>query len=172
MPKPRRSTDGAQHLPVVPWITKDGTLDLAKLPIEPLLQQTLGSDQEDYRSGCVGLGSMCARGRAEAGVFLLGLLQYYRDDLVRLAHVAESLAHVHTAVAAQALANELVRVKRSNATHRYLDSVLHALSVMPPDLVEAPLTAVAQDRSLMPSIRRKVRALLGDPFNEGYDEGW
>jgi hypothetical protein len=70
--KPTRRSD----LPNVPWITADGAFDPAKFPIDLTLQQCVGLDLERFRSGCRLLATMVAGGRAEAGVFLLGLLRY------------------------------------------------------------------------------------------------
>lgn len=164
MPKRCYSAKVAKDLPAVPWITVRGELDLAQFPIDSLLQKTLDRDRECFRSGCTLLGSMCAAGRAEAGVHLLGLLQFLRGDLERLTLVVENLARFQTPSAAQALLEELMRVKGSNATRRYLDSVLRALSSFPPVLVYEPLCALAADRSLSPRMRQKISAMLDECF--------
>lgn len=65
----------------VPWITKDGYLDLKKIPIDDILKQTLSEDFDKFRSGCRILQSMDNPERIEAGIYLLGLLQHYRNDL-------------------------------------------------------------------------------------------
>ena len=65
----------------VPWITKDGYLDLKKIPIDGILKQTLSEDFDKFRSGCGILQSMHNHERIEAGIYLLGLLQHYRNDL-------------------------------------------------------------------------------------------
>lgn len=57
----------------VPWITKDGYLDLAKFPIDSTLTQAVGDDGEKFHSACRILGSMASAGRTKAGVFLYGL---------------------------------------------------------------------------------------------------
>ncbi len=171
MPKGRYGGKIAKELAGVPWITARGELDLTKFPIDSLLQQTLDRDRERCRSGCTLLGSMCAAGRAEAGVYLLGLLHFLRDDLERLTLVVENLARFQTPTAAQALLKELTRVRGSNATRRYLDSVLRALSFFPPDLVYEPLCALAGDRSpLTPRMRQKIAALLDRCFGDRVDE--
>lgn len=162
MPKRRDCTERPDELAGVPWITERGELDLRKFPIDSVLQQTLDGDRDSCRSGCALLGSMCAAGRTEAGVYLLGLLQYNRDDLARLALVVDGLARFHSPIAAQALLNELTRVRSSNATRRYLDLVLRALPFFPVELVYEPLCALAVDRSLSLRTRQKIEALLDE----------
>jgi hypothetical protein len=144
----------------VSWLTAQGTVDLTKFPIEPLLRQTLDRDYGSYRSGCTLLGSMCAAGRIEAGVQLLGLLQFHQGDLERLAVVVENLSHFRAPQAVRALVNELHRVKSSNSTRGYLASVLRALSYFPPNLVHQPLRALAEDKSFSVKMRHKFNAML------------
>ncbi len=144
----------------VPWLTAQGTLDLTKFPIEPLLRQALDRDPRSYRSACTLLGSMCAAGRSEAGIHLLGLLQFYQDDLERLKVVVENLGRFHAPESVRALVNELHRVRSSNSTRGYLASVLRALSCFPPDLVQQPLQALAEDTSFSVRMRKKFNAVL------------
>ena len=82
---------------------------------------------------------MSGCGRRDAGVFLLGLLAYCRDDLVRLLSVVRALGEFHRPEAADALTAELHRVPSSNITRRYLDAVLEALMSLPDDLVRERL---------------------------------
>ena len=144
----------------VPWLTADGTLDLTKFPIEPLLRQALDPDHGSYRSACTLLGSMCAAGRTEAGVHLLGLLQFYQDDLLRLTVVVENLTHFREPESVRALVNELHRVKSSNSTRGYLASVLRSLSRSPASLVQGSLRALAEDRSFSVKMHQKFNAVL------------
>ena len=111
-------------------ITGDGAFDPAKLPIDSTLQQCVGSDLERFRSGCRLLATMVSRGRAEAGVFLLGLLRYYEEDLDRLAMIVDSLAEFQDARCAAALFGELRRVRSSNTTRRYLDIVIRTSTLV------------------------------------------
>jgi len=77
--------------PRLPWVTKDGYLDLAKLPIDSILKQGLSLDISQFRSACRLLATMEAHGRKEAGVYLVGLFYRFRDDLERLITVVEQL---------------------------------------------------------------------------------
>jgi hypothetical protein len=154
-------TKKRRDIPRVPWITDSGTLDPTKFPIEPVLRQTLSRNFDEFRSGCVFLGTMAYQGRVDAEVYLLGLLQHYQDDLGRIEVVVEALGHVQNQACAAALFAELRRLKASNATRRYLDQVIRALARFPRELVEAKFQALAADRSFSYRMRAKFATILG-----------
>jgi hypothetical protein len=151
---------GRSPLPNVPWITKDGTLDLAKFPIEGLLQQTLDRDPERWRSGVRLLSSMHSAGRAEAGVFLVGLFMCAPDEWETRSEIVEALAVVKTAGCARVLLDELKRVKSSNATRRYLSKILDALSRMPLSLTRDGLVELLGDDRFTYKMKAKFSEVL------------
>ena len=151
--KPRRDLE-------TPWITSEGTLDLVRFPIDSILKQTLSPDFDQFRSGCMLLRSMAHGGRAEAGVYLVGLMHYYRHDLRRLDIIAEQLAYFHHVSSADALLAELRRVKSSNTTRRYLDRVVRSLIHFPGELVRAGLVELACDTSFSMKMRSKFSDAL------------
>src|SRR5271167_3979631 len=108
----------------LPWITAEGTIDLAELPIDNILKQAIDPEFERFRSACLLLGSMAGAGRLEAGLYLIGLLGWYASDLQRLEVIAEQLGHFPHESSAKALLAEILRVRSSNTTRRYLDRVL------------------------------------------------
>jgi hypothetical protein len=116
--------------------------------------------------------SGCAR--RDAGVFLLGLLAYYRDDLERLSSVVRALGSFRCRQAADALTAELHRVPSSNTTRRYLDAVLGALTSLPDDLVRERLVTLCADRSFSPKRRKKFQTALWDVDADEalHDRGW
>jgi hypothetical protein len=117
-------TKRARDLANVPWITAEGLFDPTKFPIDSTLRQCLDSTSEEFRWGCKLLATMVSHGRAEAGVFLLGLLRYFEDELGILGVVVESLGEFQDTRCAAALFGELRRVPSSNTTRRYLDTVI------------------------------------------------
>ncbi|MFQ5738114.1 MAG: hypothetical protein ACE5JX_03825 [Acidobacteriota bacterium] len=144
----------------IPWITEDGFLDPKKFPIDGILQQTVCQPIEGFQSGCAMLQSMVFHGRIEAGVYLLGLLRHYQDDLERLEVVVDSLQHFKTPECADGLVSELKRVKSSNKTRRYLAKVIDALASLPYEMVEGRLDSLAEDKAFSYKMRRKfVEAL-------------
>ena len=136
------------------WITPSD-IDPSKLPVEPLLQQALTQHNGRFRSACSLLAAMVSHGRQDAGVVLLGLLSYYRNDLERLVDVVRALRAFQSPEAVDALISELRRVTSSNKTRRYLDVVLTALSLLPMELVHDRLVELSRDPTFSVKWRRK-----------------
>jgi hypothetical protein len=152
-----------------PWITKEGFFDPALFPIDSVLKQALSDDDEQFRSGLNMLGSMYGHGRTEAGVFLVGLLVNCEDNWERRIRIVEALKGIDTRPCADLLFGELKRIKSSNTTRRYLDTVITALALMPPGLVRARFEELADDKSFSPKMRDKFRAVLGHRFRDEDD---
>jgi len=146
----------------VPWITKDGYLDLTKLPIDVIEAQAVGDDGEKFRSACQILGLMASAGRVEAGVFLSGLLKYFAGDTAKKQSVIEALGQVPTRESAESLFMELEKTTSSNSTRTYIDSVLRAFRSFPLDLVEGGFRRMLSDRRWSYRMKRKFMELLDD----------
>jgi len=154
----------------VSWITKGGSVDLAKFPLDSVLTQALDADPGKFRSGVGLLRSMCGHGRREAGVFLLGLLLASDgEDLERRAVIVEALRDVRTKPCADLLFAELRRVKSSNTTRRYLATVLEVLTAMPRELIEDGFAELAADKSFSQKMRDKFRAVIASGASLGDD---
>ena len=141
------------------WITPEG-IDLKRVPLESFISQTFASELEKVGSACRLLEAMAYQGRDEAGVYLLGLLSHYRDDLQRLQRVAQALGGFRSASAAQALFDELRRVKGSNSTRGYLSCVIGALQRLPPDLTREGFQQLADDPAQSYRMRQRCREIL------------
>ncbi len=139
------------------WMTAEGTLDLAELPIDGILKQAIDPEFERFRSACTLLGSMAGAGRLEAGLYLIGLLGCYASDLQRLEVIAEQLGHFPHESSANALLAEIRRVRSSNTTRRYLDRLLRSLADLPLHLVKSGLEILAEDTSFSSNMRAKFR---------------
>ena len=145
----------------VPWITKNGSLDPAKFPIEGILQQAMDNDARNFQSGLRILGTMHQSGREEAGVFLLRLLVASDDSWDRRLAIIEALRDVQTEACARLLFTEIRRVKSSNTTRRYLDGIIKTLTAMRGELVELvgeEFCSLADDPSFSHRMRSKFRA--------------
>jgi len=144
----------------VPWLTKDGYFDPTKFPIDSVLTQALDADFGKFRSAVNMLLSMYDHGRREAGVFLLGLLVASDDNLEWRGIIVEALRVVPTKPCADLLFAEFRRVKSSNATRRYLDTVIKVLASMPRELIEDSFAKLAADKSFSQRMRSKFRAVI------------
>jgi hypothetical protein len=144
----------------VPWVTKDGFLDLTKFPMDATLAQAVGDDMEGFRSACRLLGSMASAGRTPASVFLYGLLAFCRDDLTRKEPVIEALRYVRTRQAAQLLFEELNRTESSNTTRGYINAVLKALEGFPLECVEDGFERLLSDPKWSYKMKRKFSEIL------------
>lgn len=145
-----------------PWMTKDGYLDLTKLPIDVIEAQAVSDDGEKFRSACRILGLMASAGRIEAEVFLYGLLSYFAGDTARKQSVIEALGHVPTRKSAESLFSELEKTTSSNSTRSYIDSVLRAFRSFPLDLVEGGFRRMLSDRRWSYKMKRKFMEFLDD----------
>jgi hypothetical protein len=153
----------------VPWITKNGNLDLTRFPIDNILKQALSEDEQEFKTGLSVLSSMCGYGRTEAGVFLMGVLLNCDDNWEKRITIVEAMRSIHTKPCADLLFNELKRIKSSNTTRRYLATVIKVLSSMPSELTEESFEALTEDRSFSPKMRDKFRAVLEQRF---LDDNW
>jgi hypothetical protein len=102
---------------------------------------------------------MSSAGRVEAGVFLLGLLQNYREDIARLTEIAKALSSFPTVATVDALSAELRRVKGSSSTRRYLRRIIHTLEYFPEKLVAEQVQSLSTDPKIGVRIRQHLSAL-------------
>jgi hypothetical protein len=155
-----------------PWITPDGFFDPAKFPIEVPIRQCLDPTSGDFRDGCTFLGNMASRGRVDAGIFLLGLLRYYEEDLAVATIIVECLQHFHDARCVRVLISELRRVPSSNRTRRYLDTVINTLRLMPAEMVKGLFEELARDTTFSYKMRAKfasAREEVADRWHSSHD---
>jgi hypothetical protein len=141
-------------------VTPDGFLDPGKFPIDGVRRQALEEDAERFRGACSVLAMMAGHERREAGVFLLGLLSFHRDDLERLSPVVRALGAFPTREAMDALTAELRRIPSTSSTRGYLNAVLEALTGFPDDLVCDTLAELSVDKSFSIRWRRKFQGAL------------
>ena len=141
-----------------PWFTSEG-IDLSLYPIDNVLRQALSADEQQFRTGCTLLKSMCCSGRTEAGVFLLGLLKRHPDDYGRLLIIADALSAFPCQETVELFASELRRVKGSSSTRAYLRRLIEALEHFPIALTEATVRRLAVDTLVGPRFRQRLGAL-------------
>jgi hypothetical protein len=141
------------------------------LPFDTFISQAVSEDPQQFASACLLLQSIASRGRAEGGVFLLGLLSFYREDLRRLERVAEALQFFPCTASAQALLAELHRLAWSSTTRRYLNTVVATLMQYATPLVLEGFSSLASDPHQSVPARRPYRDIVdyvsGGPRNDG-----
>lgn len=144
----------------VPWITKEGYLDLTKFPMDSILKQAVRDDEEELRSACQILGTMACAGRTEAGVFLYGLIRFWDKDLVKKGFIVKALRDIQAAQTAEILFDELNRTKGSNTTRVYINIILDSIERLPLEMVEDGLEKLQCDSRWSYKMKQKFRRVL------------
>jgi len=138
------------------WRLSKAFFRVEDLPLDVLARQAVGDDPKLVDAGIGVLEILHRHGRAEAGVFLVGLLACSGDDWKRRERVVRALRGFAHPGLVQFLCDELRRVKGSNKTRRYLNAILEVLQSMPAELVRDALWELAEDRSLSRRMRQKA----------------
>ena len=158
---PKKEDDILRKLNV-PWITKDGYLDLAKFPIDSVLKQALSVKEQDFQSACRILTSMYDAGRSEAAIFLFGLLIHNADDIVRKEAIVEALGRIKTKETTDLLFRELRITVSSNSTRQYIDRILKSLKRFPLEFIEEGFEELLKDSKWSYRMKRKFKEILED----------
>lgn len=144
----------------VPWITKDGYLDLTKFPIDSVLKQALSKNERDFQSACRTLTSMYVVGRTEAAIFLFGLLIHNADDIVRKEAVVEAFGHIETKESTDLLFRELQLTVSSNSTRKYINTILKSLKRFPLESIREGFEGLLKDGKWSQRMKRKFKEIL------------
>ena len=149
----------------VPWITKDGFLDMAKFPIDSTLKKAVGKNEEKFRSSCLTMISMYVAGRLEITIFLYGLLIHNNENIQRKEIIVEALGHVTTKESADLLFRELHQTVSSNSTRKYISSILKSLQRFPLENINEGFETLLMDKKWSYRMKNKFKAILnGDDF--------
>ena len=146
-----------------PWITKDGYFDVTKFPIDSILAQIQREDEESFLGALSILQSMQLHGRQEAGIFLMGFLANLSDDWEKRIEVVKAIKGFHALGCANLLFSEMKRVKSSNTTRRYLNTVLEALADMPLHLIKSGFEELLRDKGFSYRMKNKFESILEQP---------
>jgi len=144
-----------------PWLTEDGYVDPAKLPIDYTLKETLCKEGDEFWNPLSVLMLMHHHGREDAGIYLLGLLiSCESDDWEKRSLIVEALEGFNTKGCANLLFSELKRVKGSNTTRRYINTILETLASMPLELIESGFEELINDKNFTYRRRNQFRQIL------------
>jgi len=149
----------------VPWVTKDGFVDMAKSPLDGTLKQAVGKDEEEFSSSCRTLVSMNAASRSEAAIFLYGLLIHNKRNIKRKETIVGALGHMKTKESAELLFSELHQTISSNSTRKYINSVLRSLQMFPLEDIKEGFEQLLSERRWSQRMKNKFKAILnGEDF--------
>lgn len=146
----------------VPWITRDGFVDLAAVPLDGILRHAVSEDEEQFRSSCRILANVYAAGRAEGAIVLYGLLINNGQRLERKEAIVEALRDVRTKECAELLFEELGRIRSSNSTRRYIDAILDCLRRFPVETIRDGFEQLLADKRWSYRMKNKFQAILDD----------
>jgi len=143
-----------------PWITKEGYIDPAKIPMDYTLRETVSCSTEEFWAPLSVLQTMHRHGRQEAGIYLLGLLLNCDDDWEKRSLIVKTLERFNTRGCANLLFSELNRVKGSNTTRQYINTILKVLASMPLEFIEAGFEELTRDKSFTYRRRHQFEEIL------------
>ena len=144
----------------IPWLTEEGYIDYSKYPIEHPAKDSLSSDEQKFRNACKLLRSMSNKGRKDAAIFLFGLICYYNNDIKRLEIIAENLGYFKTKECANFLFGEIERVKSSNTTRKYINTIIDTLRYFPSDLILEKFIEFSENKKFSYRMRNKFLAIV------------
>ena len=154
------------------WLTEDGGFDITKFPIDGALKKLQSDDFEEFRSGVDTLRAMQKAGRFEAGVFLMGsLMNTSLDELKKRIIIVEALENFKTRGCADLLFYELKRVKSSNVTKKYINTILKTLSGFDMELIRTGFEELINDKNTTYRMKNKFKEIIGIKVtsDEDYD---
>ncbi|MCD4695257.1 MAG: hypothetical protein K8S16_03365 [Bacteroidales bacterium] len=144
----------------IPWLTEEGYFDYSKYPIEHPAKDSLSNDKQKFRNACRLLGSMANEGRKDAAIFLFGLIYYYNDDIKRLEIIVENFKYFETKECVNFLFSEIKRVKSSNTTRKYINTIIDTLLYFPSDLVLEKFIEFSKNQKFTYRMRNKFLAVV------------
>ena len=142
----------------IPWLTKEGYVDCSKYPIEHPIKDSLSNDAQKFRDACRLLGSMSYEGRKDTAIFLFGLICYYSNDIKKLEIIVENLRYFKTKECANFLFGEIERIKSSNTTRIYINTIIDVLCSFPFDLVLEKFIEFSENKKFSYKMRNKFLA--------------
>lgn len=143
-----------------PWITEKGNVDYSKYPIEHPAIDSLSRDEQKFRNACRLLGSMSSEGRKDAAIFLFGLISYYNNDIKKLEIIVQNLGNFKTKECVSFLFGEIERVKSSNTTRKYINTIIDKLRYFPSDLVLENFREFSENKKFSYKMRKKFSAIV------------
>ena len=144
----------------IPWLTEEGYVELSKYPINNPAKNSLSRDEQKFRNACRLLGSMAWQGSKEAAIFLFGLISYYNNDIKKLEIIVENFRNFRTKECVSFLFGEIERVKSSNTTRKYINTIINTLRYFPTELVLGKFIEFSEKKKFSYRMRNKFSAII------------
>ena len=143
-----------------PWMTKDGYIDLSKIPIDSVLRRTVIKDDNEFKDACSVLRAMYHAGREDAGIYLYGLFIHNHGNMARKEIVIKALSDVQTKESAIMLFKELNDIKSNNVTRGYINEILKCLSRYPIDIISEGFEELLKDKKWSYRMKNKFKEII------------
>lgn len=149
-------------------MAKDGSVDFSKIPIENNLKRVIEENKKfdikdesnKLHDAIRSLSCFYRYGREEAGIFLMGFLVYSDDNWEKRKEIVEALSGFNNKSCANLLYSELKRVKSSNRTRTYINTILKVLSEMPEEIVVPIFESLAEDKNFTYKMRKRFQEIV------------
>jgi len=141
-------------------MTKDGYIDLSKIPIDSVLRRTVIKDDNEFKDACSVLRAMYHAGREDAGIYLYGLFIHNHGNMARKEIVIKALSDVQTKESAIMLFKELNDIKSNNVTRGYINEILKCLSRYPIDIISEGFEELLKDKKWSYRMKNKFKEII------------
>lgn len=141
-------------------MTKDGYIDLSKIPIDSVLRRTVIKDDNEFRDACSVLRAVYHAGREDAGIYLYGLFIHNHGNMARKEIIVKALTDVQTKESANILFKELNEIESNNITRGYINEILKCLSRYPIEIISDGFEALLSDRKWSYRMKNKFKEII------------
>lgn len=143
----------------VPWITESGEFDYSKYPIDHPVRDAFSIVEQTFVNACRILGSMAQENRTDAGIFLIGLIVYYKQDIERVEILLESLKYFKNTICSDFLFEEIINSGSIIEDKKYIDLIINVLSQFSQEMVKNRFVELSIDKKFNEELRNKFLTL-------------
>ncbi len=145
----------------VPWISENGEFDYTKYPIDHPIKDAFSFVEQKFISACKVLGHMAQENRIDAGIFLIGLIVYYKEDFERRNILLESIKYFKNNLCSTFLFEEIMNADANFESKSYIDSIIEILRHFPQEMVKEKFVELSTDEKFDIEIRNKFLNIIG-----------
>jgi len=149
----------------VPWINENGEFDYSKYPIDHPVKDAFSIVEQTFINACRILGNMAHENRMDAGIFLIGLIVYYKHDIERVEILLESLKHFEDELCINFLLDEMSNIEIENAKSKYIDLIINVLNQLPQEMIKEKVRNLITNEKFANDLRNKFLKITGTNKN-------